>query len=248
MDALRSAKNAMSSQWANATRRPGILAVVAVSTVLLLIILIWIVGRIIDSGHSQAAVTKGVISLSQPSAVDSKRIPNFTDGDDFGISLWIYIHDLPRRASNSPILSINSKPVFAIESGRSNVVVTLPKAEGADSVRADADYDHVSLRRWVHLMAVHSEGSVSLFKDGELYSVTRVPQQDIVVPSGSVTLGGPPADAFISNVVFMSYFPSTASVKSMYRSGPRTSNWLFRLLGFSNYGVRSPVYKISSEQ
>ena len=237
--------------------------------------LVWLMVKIVDSGSRVNTVTDGVSSLAQPTTIDGGRMPRFTNGTEYGIGMWIYVNEPPRSSMPSPILSFGNNAIFRFEPGRSDVGITFPTymrrapvegaggalpAEGAGAGGAalpvteaedpaintiHAKFDHVSLKRWVHLMAVHVDGTITLFKDGELYSVSKVQDGDVSAPSGSIRLGGRSADAYVSSVVFFNHFPSDKQVKSAYRSGPYTTNRLFRMMGFDNIGLRSPIYQVT---
>lgn len=226
------------------------LATIVIGLTVLLLFLVWAIYRIVDSGMRISSITSGVISLAQPTVVDAARVPRLDSGVEYGFSIWLYINELPNRIEDSPILSVNSVPVMSFDKNRSNVLVRFPQARPppgeVESTVAHASFDHVSQRRWVHLMAVHSDGALTLFEDGELHSVNRVPHVDIVPPSGGVRLGGKPCDAYVSGVVFLNHSPSSRQVKGMYRAGPQTANWLFDAMGFSNIGVRSPIYNLAN--
>lgn len=215
--------------------------------------LIWIAIKIVDSGARISTVTDGTLSLAQPTSIDGARMPHFLNGTEYGISMWIYLAEPPRTTERSPLLSIGGAPIFELAHGRSDIAVNFPvynppNKAGVAAPPQSADhgvFDHVSLRRWVHLMAVHRDGTVTLFKDGELASVNRLQNVDVTNPGGTVRVGGRPVDGFIASVVFLNHFPSNRQVKRLYRAGPAKTNWVFRLMGFDNLGVRSPIYRIT---
>ena len=222
------------------------MAVTLTCALVLIIFLVWAMRKMTNSGMKTGSLTSGVISLAQPTNLDGSRVPKLDNGNEYGISLWLYINQVPNSAQPSPILSIDGSPVFAFDNDRSNVLVRFPEAKKLVT-RTHATFGHVSLRRWVHLMAVHVDGTLTLFKDGELHTVDRLSDDTVVVdPMGSLRLGGNPCDAYVSAVSFLNHSPSYKQVKSMYRSGPQTTNWLFKTMGFANLGVRSPVYIMPS--
>jgi len=310
-----SLKSTLHSNWKH---RPIVTAMTLGGVVVLVIFLIWILSRIVDSGSRINTVSDGVMALAQPTTIDGGRMPMFTNGTEYGVSLWLYLNEPPRSNELSPILSIGGTPMFSIDRGTSNILVRFPTyaqvpelqaagpgggqdldaqrmrqaQESQDLPRSDtrefqdllahaqglvngtaeagahapaggtdvsrdvggaggttggvhAQFDHVSMKRWVNLMAFHADGTVTLFKDGELYSVNRIGKVDVINPSGTIMVGQRPADAYMSSVVFLNHFPSDAQVKRLYRAGPQTSNSVFRLMGFNNIGVRSPVYQLT---
>ena len=305
-----SLKSTLHSSW---KKRPILTAMTIGGVVVLVIFLVWILSRIVDSGSRINTVSDGVMALAQPTTIDGGRMPRFTNGTEYGVSLWVYLNEPPRSNELSPILSIGGTPIFSIDKGTSNILVRFPtyaqvpelqapeigggQPQGANTgaqglPRSDtrefqdllahaqalvngtagdganapaggtdvsrdvggsagttggvhAQFDHVSMKRWVNLMAFHADGTVTLFKDGELYSVNRIGKVDVINPSGTIMVGQRPVDAYMSSVVFLNHFPSDAQVKRLYRAGPQTSNSVFRLMGFNNIGVRSPVYQLT---
>ena len=213
------------------------------SSVVLLLMLVWVLMKLLDTGAQVNKVSDGVVSLMQPTVIDFKRLPVFRNGTEYGFGLWLYLNEIPRRAEPTPVLTANGIPLFSISEHGSSIDVQFPVSESKPA--AQAEFRHVSVKRWVHLLAVHNDGAINLFKDGELVSVDTIPATQIEQPSGPIRLGDMPADAYVSSAVFLNHFPDTKLVKAMYKSGPQATNKVFQAMGFSNFGVRSPIYKIT---
>lgn len=130
--------------------------------------------------------------------------------------------------------------------------------------------DYVPLQRWVNIAIVVDNKLITIFMDGEIYTVKSVdefkmmkqPEFDasgnkinynliLDKTEGSIYMGkfknSPMPSAYVSNVTFFNYAISINDVKKNYMSGPFTKN-LLSMLGISSYGVRSPVYKIDEYQ
>lgn len=130
--------------------------------------------------------------------------------------------------------------------------------------------DYVPLQRWVNVVVVVDNKIITIFMDGEIYSVktvdeykmTKQPEFDIrgnkidynlvlEKSEGSVFLGryngGRTPNAFVSNLEYYNYAISLNEVKKIYMSGPFSRNFL-SMLGISAYGMRSPIYKIDEYQ
>lgn len=130
--------------------------------------------------------------------------------------------------------------------------------------------DYVPLQRWVQVVGVVDNKLVTMFMDGEIYSVksvdefkaSRVPEidrlgrtvdynliiektdGDIYVGKNSVgqktTLAG-----FLGRLEFFNYAVTLDDVRKSYSKGPIGKSWL-SFLGISNYGMRAPIYKLDS--
>jgi hypothetical protein len=124
--------------------------------------------------------------------------------------------------------------------------------------------DYVPLQRWVNIAMVVDNKIVTLFVDGEIYSVRsseefssmREPDRDVrgniisvnkVIDktAGNLYIGGKTyyPNAYLSKVNFFNYAVDIYTIKRLYNQGPTA-------LGFAgmniNYGVRNPFYKLDN--
>lgn len=129
--------------------------------------------------------------------------------------------------------------------------------------------DYVPLQRWVHVGLVVDNKMLSLFLDGELYSVKSVDEykaarQPFVTRLGKVvdynliveksqgdmfigksTIGNRRTiNGYIGKVEYFNYALTIKDVKKSYESGPLSSGFL-STFGITQYGFRSPVYKLN---
>jgi hypothetical protein len=109
--------------------------------------------------------------------------------------------------------------------------------------------DYIPLQRWVNII-VNINGNLStLFVDGRIHSTSVANNNKIVkMPEGKVILGGDEnlntTNGYLSRLEFFDYaFTSQNQVNKIYKSGPVSQSILQRL-GITEYGVRSPLYKI----
>ena len=109
--------------------------------------------------------------------------------------------------------------------------------------------DYIPLQRWVNII-VNINGNLStLFVDGRVHS-TSVASSDRIVkmPEGKVIVGGDgilnTTKGYLSRLEFFDYaFTTQNQVNKIYKSGPVSQSILQRL-GVTEYGIRSPLYKI----
>jgi len=109
--------------------------------------------------------------------------------------------------------------------------------------------DYIPLQRWVNII-VNINGNLStLFVDGRIHSTSVANNNKIVkMPEGKVIVGGDEnlntTNGYLSRLEFFDYaFTSQNQVNKIYKSGPVSQSILQRL-GVTEYGVRSPLYKI----
>lgn len=128
--------------------------------------------------------------------------------------------------------------------------------------------DYVPLQRWVNFVFIVDNKIITLFMDGEIYSVKstdelkslRKPDLDssgnpikyqlivdktdnnIYVGKNSIN-NRVTANAYLSKLEFHNYAVSLNQIKSIYNAGPLATGMLSSM-GIQ-YGVRSPVYKLN---
>jgi hypothetical protein len=130
--------------------------------------------------------------------------------------------------------------------------------------------DYIPLQRWVHTVMVVDNKMVTIFIDGEIYSVKTTDEykmtkgveydirgnkvdRNLIIEKteGSLHVGkfGPavPPGSYLSNLEFYNYAISINDVKKIYMGGPFSKNFL-SMIGVSSYGVRSPIYKVDEYQ
>jgi hypothetical protein len=131
--------------------------------------------------------------------------------------------------------------------------------------------DYVPLQRWVNFVVIVDNKIITIFMDGEIYSVKstdelkslRKPEVDsetgkikdytLIVdkPDGSIFIGknivnnNMTINGYFSKLEMHNYAISLEQVKSIYNSGPLASG-LLASMGIQ-YGVRSPVYKLNKD-
>jgi hypothetical protein len=125
---------------------------------------------------------------------------------------------------------------------------------------------YVPLQRWVHIAVVCNANSyknyIYAYVDGDLVNSTSTGEKDSVLDGvkdlrdlnlnvqGFLNIGGSPNDfaegpgfsGLISKVTTYNYELNQKDIYDDYSSGP--IGGILSRLGLSNYGVRSPIYKI----
>jgi hypothetical protein len=130
--------------------------------------------------------------------------------------------------------------------------------------------DYVPLQRWVNYSIIVDNKIVTLYMDGEIYSVKSIDefkamkdieyddrgnkvdynlildktQGDIYIGKNPVASNNITINGYISKFDFFNYAVSADDVKKVYNVGPFTKGFLSALTG-GRYSIRSPVYKLS---
>lgn len=235
--------------------------VIVVSLVLLSIVTVLVVRRILTTPLATKMVFNDVVSgAGNKVVVKAGSIPELRNGSEFGYSFWLYLNP------SSP--TSNDRLVFAHPADGQGVKVVLAPDSNMLLFKADGSTDtpaikYVPMSRWVHIVAVYANGTLTYFMDGEVHSVHAVgsngaemmgfsgPAANMTV-SGGHSVGMPggnaydPFQGYVGYITFMNFYPSPGLVKRLYAMGPVPEVGFFSLFGMMGYGVRSPVYKISN--
>lgn len=133
----------------------------------------------------------------------------------------------------------------------------------------------VPLNRWVHFAISVKDNVVTLFQDGGIHSVKTTGdfkqmkpleldqrgdvkkffKEDLTISpsSGSFYVGRNPAIAaknsymgYFSKLDYASYAMTVGDVYAVYKQGPYPST-ILKKVGIDNYGLRSPVFKLTTD-
>ena len=224
-------------------------AVLILTTIIACIVLIvYVVYRISSTSLKAKDVTNSsVVQADGPGLiVKSSELPAMLNGLEFGYSVWLYIDRFEARTAPRQVLA---QDTVRVTLGKNENTLKFEFATDGKLQGAGAEIDYVPMARWVHVVMVYREGSVTFFMDGEVHSVKRVdfhpphPVGDLTIAGGGGSTSTWKGD--IGAVVVLNYYPSIADVKKLYWKGPTGSQTL-KWVGLNKYGVRTPVYKIKT--
>jgi hypothetical protein len=265
----------------DAIRGGGVLLFFVLITVILILVAItYIVYRIRRSDLQSVTIVKNPYRLFEQARVrefDSNKLPITLNGQEFTFSFWVYIASLtpasgPRlifmRSTDDQSLGTASPLVFLDSTSnrmhfavRTNIAARLPNLSaainGSEYGYANAVVDYVPLQRWVNYVMTVRDNLLSVYQDGDIYTVENVRELrrtgSTARPvfsglNGSVFIGKIPGTyeirGFIARLQFFNYALMQRDVKSLYREGPSPYNIMSRF-GIDEYGIRSPVYKVT---
>jgi hypothetical protein len=134
------------------------------------------------------------------------------------------------------------------------------------------EVDYVPLQRWVNFVVIVDNKVITMFMDGEIYSVKSTdelkavrkpilnsdgsPQKiNLIVDKtdGDVFIGKNSinnkitVNGYLSGLAFHNYAISLNQVKSVYNAGPLAGGGFLASMGVQ-WGVRSPVYRLNQPQ
>jgi hypothetical protein len=254
---------------------------VVLALFVLVVVIVYIVYRMRRGDLQSVDLVKQPIKLyNMPSTtnVPSSRIPLTLNGQEFTFSFWLYLVEFQptsehkllfmRGGNGSDVLSATpivfldartNRLHISIKSNQSPGVATLPAVLERDTSRyVSASVDYVPLQRWVNVALVVQDNLLTVYLDGDMYTVENVfdlaPSSANVRPifagtSGDVTVGAVPGTAptkgFLGKLQFFNHALMVQDVKSLYAQGPVPAS-LMSAIGLAAYGVRSPVYRVDS--
>jgi hypothetical protein len=242
----------------------------------------------------KATSTKGLTLVEQPMKlynmsgqvrVDASNIPPTVNGQEFTFSFWLYLVDFQPSPSGPQLIFMRaadaasfgiSNPIVALD-GRTNKMYLSVRTSSATTVAPStfmlgtsgyvtASIDYFPLQRWVQVIMVVKDESMSVYMNGALHTVGTVAD---IIPSngsaatmaarpifsgctGSVFVGatGIPGGVFetrgyLTQFKFFNFAMMPNDVKASYEAGPTPISLLNRL-GLTGYGLRSPIYRIES--
>lgn len=253
-----------------------------VCVVLLVLIIAFIVWRIRRRDLKSVVIVRDPMRLygsGVPFTVDKSRIPSTVNGQEYSYSFWVYL--VQYDSSNTPIIvfgrgmqtgQVGGSPLVYLDKDTNKMYVSVAKntallTTGIDSVQASSDYvtaviDYVPLQRWVNIAVVVQDYLMTVFMDGDIYTVSNVTDapdagsaasltntnttRAIFGPtSGDIIIGASSTQpkAFLSQLQFFNFAMTQHDVRSRYAGGPLPTTAL-SMFGVPAYGIRSPVYKI----
>lgn len=247
-----------------------------ICVLVLIVIVAYIIWRVRRSNLTSNLLVRDPIRMygsSMPLTVDQSKFPSTMNGSDYSYSFWLYL--ISYDATNQPILLFGrnthaegsgGSPIVYLDKDKNTMYVSIATSKAAstdltlDKIATSNEYvtatiDYVPLQRWVNVSIVVQDYLMTLYMDGDIYTVANVTDTptgsltraifgsttgDMTV--GSATPGGQPK-AFFSHLRFFNFALTQRDVSANYGNGPFGVNSL-SMFGIPAYGIRSPVYKI----
>lgn len=278
---------ALSSSGPN-NRKAMLVLLVVMALVVLVMLVAFIVYRV-QRGDLQGVLVVShpvnLINLSSPMTIDKSKLPPTLNGQEYSYSFWLYLIDYEPTSSHkmlfmrglgvgasSPIVFMDQSAnmlYFAARTTRSLAVSSLAGVLDPSNMYALATVQYVPLQRWVQIIVSVKDGAMTLFVDGQLYTVTSVadalsaatasaaedgrtapaqsPRPLFNGTSGDITVGAisgtSPCRAFLSRLQVFNYAMTSTDAEHDYDNGPASAT-IMGALGLPEYGVRSPMYRI----
>lgn len=258
------------------------LIVFSVVCVLVLVLIIaLIVWRIRRSDLKSTVLVKNPIQMfgsgAVPVTIVASKIPPTLSGQEYSYSFWVYLVQYATSGSSMMLFSrgqqalhTGGSPLVYLDKNTNTMYVsvatttTVTPVPTIDGVGASLGYvtakiDYVPLQRWVNVAFVVQDYLLTVYMDGDIYTVMNVtdlpdagatgntpPKRPSFAPTtGDIIVGDTSyqPQAFLSQLLFFNYALTQQDVYTSYSAGPLAPSAM-SLIGIPAYGIRSPVYRI----
>jgi len=263
--------------------RQTTIAFMVLTFIAIIIIIMYVVYKIRNRNLSSVLMVEKPLKLfdmeQAPVTFASDKIVPTNNGQEYTYSFWVYIVDYDTvsnqhrriflRNNGSDVDQAN--PVVFMD-GRTNKLYIAAKTNMASEVTdlegllpdnnntskyLTAVVEYIPLQRWVHISVVLQDNLLTVFKDGDMYTVKNVhdlwdsnsgEERPIFMGTkGNVYIGhaqgnNTPTHGFISRLQFHNYALMEKDVREVYTHGPY-SKGILSTMGLNQYGVQSPIYK-----
>ena len=261
---------------------------IIIALILIVIIVVYIVYRIKRSDLQNVVIVKSSTRLfnnKDPFKFDAHNLPPTLNGQEYSYSMWLYLVEYPPMDNHALVFCRGgsgqnvdkSNPIVFLDkaTNRLHVAVrtTMPTSdevtldfanpldhvlEKSKSGFLTASVEYVPLQRWVHVVFTVQDNLLTLYLDGDIYTVANIfdmPKPAGTRPvfagtSGDVFVGSLPnlptqPRAFIGKMQFYNFALMHKDVRTIYSEGPSKRSILTRM-GLPEYGVRTPIYRLEN--
>lgn len=229
--------------------------------------------------------------MTEAKKISGRDISSAGIGQEFSYSLWLYLVDYDDTSSDprmimmrndeedtlegaNPIIFMDGRTNRLYVSARTNVSdrdvndlseLVPDEYKGSSSENKHfltATVEYIPLQRWVNVVVVFQDNLMTVYLDGEMYTVRNVhdlwnrnqeanrpilsgSQGDVYI--GPTSQNSDTVRGFISGIKYFNYALMTDAISGLYTQGPNQKSLMSRF-GFSNkYGFQSPIYKMGDE-
>lgn len=216
-----------------------------------------------------------------PFKFDGGKMPVTLNGQEFSFSFWMYLSEFTTTANykllfkrggdgrtvsgSSPMVYLDSATNRMFVSVRTNQtpqsITTLAEVLNPATSRClTASVEYVPLQRWMHYVVVVHDNLLTVYQDGDIYTVENVLELPSVSRGGRPVFAGVKGDLLVGPVSntdstrgymgkldYFNYALTPNDVRQLYEAGPTPRN-LMSKFGINEYGVRSPIYRVDQEE
>lgn len=280
MESVRASLGAMFAE------RSAVVVLVVLVALVAVLAVVWIVYKIKRTDLQSVKIVTTPVQLFDNDTVvslDKGNIPGTINGQEFSFSFWLYVAELQpasqpyvifyRTSSVVTQTSVNANPIVMVNprtnklhicmrtnsSKTSGATLEQVYSRGFDAPLDNwvvATIDYLPLQRWVHVVFTVTDNMLTVYMDGDMYTIENVMEMTdpvtsrrpvFAATSGDVVVGHVPGGAelrgYLARLQFFNYALTKADVGAVASSGPSERSVLTSL-GLPAYSVRSPIYRV----
>jgi hypothetical protein len=182
------------------------------------------------------------------------------NGMEYSYSFWMYVDNIENTVTKKHVISRGNNPVVYLDNNTNKLKVMIAVSENPDIESIDnyqvMTIDYIPIQRWVNILVVMDNDFITLYMDGEIYSVANLLNQDstgankiISTSNGIMSIGEkngyPGFDGYMSKVQYFNYALTIDHARAIYKSGP-VKKTILSAVGLPLYGIRNPFYKVDT--
>lgn len=219
-----------------------------VIAIFLLFIIIYVIIYVYKLYNSTSLKTttllKKPISIPYVSTNVTKdiKIPNNVNGNQYSISIWIYVDEISQTGSNKFILGRGSEYSFVpkIYLNRANALCV---DVGEDAPLTSKNFP---TNRWVNVVIVVDETLAQLYIDGQ-FKEGKVSSGTYNASVGNVHIGKSSGEerleGYLSKLQLFNYALTIDHTQIIYKAGPLHKS-ILSMIGIPMYGLRNPFVRL----
>lgn len=259
----------------------GVTVAMVVLVLLIIVVGAYAVYRFMITSLKSTTLVDGPLhAKNNVKAIDSDKIPTLDNGLEFSLSFWIYLEGVNNTSNYKKVMTLGTTseyPMLCVLdkttnrmyiafqhsttsnkglSGAEASITAYKQSRKSGGAPSSADHmvvavEYIPLQRWVNICVVVNQDIVTLYLDGDIYSVSSVDayvtgagqtSATIAEPLGSLIIGSSSdgANAFVSRVQMFNYMISVYHARIVYNAGP-VSRGLLGKMGLPRYKLQWPV-------
>lgn len=170
------------------------------------------------------------------------KIPNNVNGNQYSISVWVYVDDIPQTGSNKFILGRGTEYNFVPKMylDRSNALCVHVGEE------VPLMSKNFPTNRWVSVVIVVDETLAQLYIDGQ-FKEAKVANGTYKSAIGNVQIGKSSSDerldGYLSKLQLFNYALTIDHTQIIYKAGPLHKS-ILSMIGIPMYGLRNPFVRL----
>ncbi len=259
--------------------RSGSAATIAavVTLLIILVVLVYLLMRYLRRDLDSTVIISNSRRLAQSTSleVSGDKLPVTVNGQEYAFSFWLYLPKVHASSEHkvlmyrgagedkagSPLIVLHkntNRMYIILRTTASNTPASINDVLNSPNNFVIATIEYVPLQRWVHMVFTVQDSLLTVYMDGDPYTVESVADLEVASSAARPIISGingkvvvpknsnGQLDGYLGRLIFFNYALTPRDVQRLYRNGPRGSS-AAAALGVASYGVRSPIYRLDEK-